>query len=452
MGGRSTCLLPALLLLVIPGSSAISGPRAERGVEQASLTVRCRYDPGYESYLKWWCRGADWGSCRIMVKTTGSEKEVKKGRVSIRDNQKDRSFTVTMEKLRLDDSDTYWCGLEKVGTDLGSRVEVTIDPGSSAISGPRAERGVEQASLTVRCRYDPGYESYLKWWCRGADWGSCRIMVKTTGSEKEVKKGRVSIRDNQKDRSFTVTMEKLRLDDSDTYWCGLEKVGTDLGSRVEVTIDPGSSAISGPRAERGVEQASLTVRCRYDPGYESYLKWWCRGADWGSCRIMVKTTGSEKEVKKGRVSIRDNQKDRSFTVTMEKLRLDDSDTYWCGLEKVGTDLGSRVEVTIDPAPTVSIPTPATSTSATSNANMLTAPVAPEENQGQLPRPGSVHFLLLVFLKVPLLLGLLGAVLWVNRPLRSSGGEPQENQQPPWSSTLSREKDPQTEEKGISCRQ
>ncbi|CAN0141773.1 unnamed protein product [Rangifer tarandus platyrhynchus] len=216
-------------------------------------------------------------------------------------------------------------------------------------------------------------------------------------------------------------------------------------------VIPGSSAISGPRAERGVEQASLTVRCRYDPGYESYLKWWCRGADWGSCRIMVKTTGSEKEVKKGRMSIRDNQKDRSFTVTMEKLRLDDSDTYWCGLEKVGTDLGSRVEVTIDPAPTVSIPTPATSTSATSNANMLTAPVAPEENQGQLPLPGSVHFLLLVFLKVPLLLGLLGAVLWVNRPLRSSGGEPQENQQPPWSSTLSREKDPQTEEKGISCR-
>lgn len=36
-----------------------------------------------------------------------------------------------------------------------------------------------------------------------------------------------------------------------------------------------------------------------------------------------------------------------------------------------------------------------------------------------PLLGSVHFLLLVFLKVPLLLGMLGAALWVNRPLRSS---------------------------------
>ncbi|XP_052514610.1 CMRF35-like molecule 5 [Budorcas taxicolor] len=213
-------------------------------------------------------------------------------------------------------------------------------------------------------------------------------------------------------------------------------------------IIPGSSAISGPRAVRGVEQGSLTVRCRYNPGWEPYVKWWCRGADQSSCRFVVKTIrGSEKEVKKGRVSIKDNWKDRSFTVTVEKLRLDDSDTYWCGIERTGPDLMDPVEVTIVPAPTVSI-----STRATSNANMFTASVAPEENQRQLPLLGSIHFLLLVFLKVPLLLGMLGAVLWVNKPLRSSRGKPQENQQPPCSSTLSREKDPQTEEKGIFLRQ
>ncbi|XP_055254053.1 uncharacterized protein LOC129538091 isoform X2 [Moschus berezovskii] len=63
---------------------------------------------------------------------------------------------------------------------------------------------------------------------------------------------------------------------------------------------------------------------------------------------------------------------------MEKLRLDDSDTYWCGIERVGTDLGDQVQVTIFPAPTRSISAPVTS-----SANMFTAPVAPEENQGQL---------------------------------------------------------------------
>ena len=80
----------------------------------------------------------------------------------------------------------------------------------------------------------------MKWWCRGADWSSCRFVVKTNnGSEKEVKQGRVSIKDNWKDLSFTVTMEKLRVDESDTYWCGIERVGADLGDDVDVTIDPG---------------------------------------------------------------------------------------------------------------------------------------------------------------------------------------------------------------------
>ncbi|KAM9750378.1 CMRF35-like molecule 1 isoform 5-T5 [Dama dama] len=136
--------LPLLfcLFLRLSGSSAVSGPRAVRGVEQESLTVRCRYDPGYESYVKWWCRGATWGPCWIMVKTTGSEKEVKKGRVSIKDNWKDRSFTVTMEKLRLGDSDTYWCGIERVGTDLGDRVQVTIDPAETGHSSNNSNDGL----------------------------------------------------------------------------------------------------------------------------------------------------------------------------------------------------------------------------------------------------------------------------------------------------------------------
>ncbi|XP_024836846.1 CMRF35-like molecule 1 isoform X2 [Bos taurus] len=143
--------LPLLfcLFLRLSGSSAISGPRAVRGVEQGSLTVQCQYDPGYEHYVKWWCRGAAWNNCRFVVKTTGSEKEVKAGRVSIRDNQKDRSFTVTMEELRLDDSDTYWCGIERTGTDLGNKVEVTIDPDNIRFSAATGHHSNDSDGLKL---------------------------------------------------------------------------------------------------------------------------------------------------------------------------------------------------------------------------------------------------------------------------------------------------------------
>ncbi|XP_026936370.1 CMRF35-like molecule 1 isoform X3 [Sagmatias obliquidens] len=121
-------LLLFYLLCRLAGSSAITGPEAVSGPEGDSLTVKCQYSPGWETYAKWWCRGAAWSSCKFVVKTTEPEKEVKKGRVSIRDNRKSRTIAVTMEKLRLNDADSYWCGIEKFGIDLGVRVKVTINP------------------------------------------------------------------------------------------------------------------------------------------------------------------------------------------------------------------------------------------------------------------------------------------------------------------------------------
>ncbi|XP_010340768.1 CMRF35-like molecule 1 isoform X13 [Saimiri boliviensis] len=110
-----------------------------------------------------------------------------------------------------------------------------------------------------------------------------------------------------------------------------------------------ATEITGPTTVNGLERGSLTVLCAYGSQWEAYLKWWCRGAVWGSCEILVKTTGSEQEVKRGRLSIRDNQKNHTFTVTMKDLRRDDADIYWCGIEKIGTDPGVEVQVTIDPA-------------------------------------------------------------------------------------------------------
>lgn len=106
--------------------------------------------------------------------------------------------------------------------------------------------------MTVKCHYNPRWETYKKWWCRGANWHVCKILVKTRGSEKEEKSGRVSIRDDQKARSFEVTMEGLRQDDEDTYWCGIEKPGTDRGTPVKVTVDPGKNFLIYTTRPRGL--------------------------------------------------------------------------------------------------------------------------------------------------------------------------------------------------------
>ncbi|VTJ90282.1 Hypothetical predicted protein, partial [Marmota monax] len=118
--------------LCFPGYSAaqneVTGPKTKSGPERGSLTVQCNYTSGWKSYKKYWCQGAVWRGCKTLVSTTGSEQEVKKDHVSIRDDQENLTFMVTMEDLRRDDADIYWYEIERVGSDHGFPVDVTIDP------------------------------------------------------------------------------------------------------------------------------------------------------------------------------------------------------------------------------------------------------------------------------------------------------------------------------------
>lgn len=70
----------------------------------------------------------------------------------------------------------------------------------------------------------------------------------------------------------------------------------------------------------------VTIECHYDPGWASYLKWGCHGENWGSCQILMKTHGgSEKPVWKGRVSIWDDHRGHTPTMTVEGLGRGDTD-------------------------------------------------------------------------------------------------------------------------------
>ncbi|XP_045744481.1 CMRF35-like molecule 1 isoform X1 [Mirounga angustirostris] len=162
----------------------------------------------------------------------------------------------------------------------------------------------------------------------------------------------------------------------------------------------GSSAlVAVSKAVSGPVRGSLTVQCRYEPKWGTYSKWWCRGAEWKDCHILVQTDGSERDKKGDRVSIKDNHKLRTFTVTMKELRWDDTDTYWCGIKRSGPDLGVQVKVTIDPAPT----TVSTTTTST------TMSAAPAETEGpptvSRPTSGSANSMKLSIL-IPLILAVL----------------------------------------------
>ncbi|XP_076399814.1 CMRF35-like molecule 3 [Peromyscus maniculatus bairdii] len=184
--------------------------------------------------------------------------------------------------------------------------------------------------------------------------------------------------------------------------------------------------ITGPDMVRGQQQGSLTVLCPYDSSWKDYKKYWCQGADWSTCKILIQTDASGQLVKKDGVSIRDDQTDFIVTVTMEELRTSDADIYWCAIERTGYDPHFEVNVNIDPAPEtstkiVSIMAPVLTTTASTMENTGNYG-GTQTNTHTWSLLSSIYFKLLVFLEVPLLLGMLSAVLWVNRPQRCSGGK------------------------------
>ncbi|KYO31109.1 CMRF35-like molecule 1 isoform X2 [Alligator mississippiensis] len=126
---------------------------------------------------------------------------------------------------------------------------------AAQLTGPGEMSGVLGQSVSVPCQYMENYQTKKKYWCRGENWESCSKVVESTGSEDEVRQGRVSLRDNHFLHTFTVTLENLTLEDMGTYWCGINQFGQDLNAPVKVTVFPVSSTVS-PRMTTHASPAS----------------------------------------------------------------------------------------------------------------------------------------------------------------------------------------------------
>uniref|UniRef100_A0A8C8UPE9 Immunoglobulin V-set domain-containing protein n=1 Tax=Peromyscus maniculatus bairdii TaxID=230844 RepID=A0A8C8UPE9_PERMB len=202
---------------------------------------------------------------------------------------------------------------------------------------------------------------------------------------------------------------------------GLHCEGTELG-----LVFSRLSPFMWPSIMTGTVGESLSVRCQYKEEHKN-KKYWCRVSLLPACKEIVRTRAS-KEAGNGRVSIRDHPATLIFTVTLENLTLEDAGTCICGVDILLFDDSLRKSLGQSVFPSLA---PVTGSSPENRANTLGSPTSsPVHTQlsvttedttpGPSLQPRSIYFQLLVFLEVPLLLIMLSAVLWVNRPQRCSG--------------------------------
>ncbi|XP_002727889.3 CMRF-35-like molecule 4 [Rattus norvegicus] len=201
-------------------------------------------------------------------------------------------------------------------------------------------------------------------------------------------------------------------------------IGLWLPSVLLLSRVPGCVPLRGPSSVTGTEGESLSVTCPYEERFKSTIKYWCRGSLILLCEDIVMTRGSE-EARNGRVSIRDDPDNLTFTVTLQSLTLEDTGTYMCGVgtpfpyHPFGNKMSFRVEVSVvpgsSPGSSIKILEPTRSTASYIQPSVTTNETIPAPSPQTRSLLSSLYFWVLVFLELPLFLCMISAVLWVNRP-------------------------------------
>ncbi|XP_072563783.1 polymeric immunoglobulin receptor-like [Paramormyrops kingsleyae] len=223
-------MLLFLLIAGLTGADSVSSVRRVTVQSGGSVTIPYLYEDRHKDHVKYWCRGIDWRSCTPIVRTDSPQK---KGDVSIRDDPEQRVSTVTMNNLKIEDANYYWCSVMTSGhSDFGDWVELSVTDGSPGLSVDKQEvTGVEGDSVSVQCRY--GDRSREMKWCKIR--GSC-----VSGNSGSLDGRPVEIRDDRVNKVLSVTMWGLERKDTGWYWCddGYQQIP------VHITVNETTTAIT----------------------------------------------------------------------------------------------------------------------------------------------------------------------------------------------------------------
>ncbi|XP_010115838.1 PREDICTED: polymeric immunoglobulin receptor-like [Chlamydotis macqueenii] len=327
--------LRALLLLPLcfPGLQAQTPHAEEERLEGSSLSIECPYTAyTYYHYQKAWCRLRE-GQWELLVEINPTQysytTRASKGKVTIEDNPRRGTLSITMTNLQTEDSGTYSCALRSPYEHYQLK---TI-----SLNVFKELHKMELDSLSVQCPYGKlGYSTGRKAWCQREGRTGCKVLVSTdhypsTRSNSKALGDRAFIQDDTQNRSVTITMEKLQVEDTGVYWCALDtyRAPTRI-MEVRLSVSKRSEQYTAKKL------GNVSVHCPYNASaYGAVSKAWCKKGAGKTCTVLVntkkKSSGYRMPRQQGRVTIQDDTQKGIVTVTMEQLQAEDSGVYWCAL-------------------------------------------------------------------------------------------------------------------------
>ncbi|KAM9268619.1 polymeric immunoglobulin receptor-like [Morus bassanus] len=336
-----------LLPLCFPGLHAQPAYAVETLSEGSTLSIQCPYT-AQDNYLqlKAWCRLRD-DTCDLLVQIHTSRPyqymtRAKKGRVTIEDYPMNSTVSVTMVNLQVEDSGKYSCAYRQPSRSyIPLKIIVLIVFKEFYMC--------ELDSLSVQCPYSTlGFGT--KTWCRTEDWTECKVVARTdypaTRQSGKALEGRTLIWDDTRQRTVTITMQKLQAQDTGMYWCALAR-----GPHFTPITGVKLSVSKRVQQHTAKESGNVSVQCQYSAHhYGAVNKAWCKEGAQEACTAMVNTiskpSGYLRAPRQGRVTIQDDTQQGTVTITMEEVQAQDSGVYWCALYE-HSHLFRMAEVTLN---------------------------------------------------------------------------------------------------------
>ncbi|CAK6983725.1 polymeric immunoglobulin receptor-like [Scomber scombrus] len=315
------CILFTVILIHVTSAAEVIHVS---GYEGREAKVSCHYKEDVKSHVKYLCRNDCKEDPDVLIKTPIG----KRSRYSISDDRKKRVFTAIISDLSFTDAGKYWCGVEIIGIDILTEVQLDVKPDHCCEHFTKIQ-GYEDSSVSISCPYESEDRDNLKYICRGNKPSTCLQEAVVASDIKP--NGQFSFKDDKTSSKFTVTITSLTQKDSGMYLCGVQRdTGLDVFSGFKIELRDWCCVKSYNLS--GIVGLPVTMECSYPPQHRTNMKFLCKGDHRKDCTDMV-TSQSSSDQTDHRFTLQDDTTSSSFLVTIKELKATDAGTYWCGSDR-----------------------------------------------------------------------------------------------------------------------
>ncbi|XP_056124181.1 uncharacterized protein LOC130102232 isoform X2 [Rhinichthys klamathensis goyatoka] len=134
------------------------------------------------------------------------------------------------------------------------------------------------STFTITCTYrTTQFRFSKKYWCAGDSRASCEVLMDTDGFTQAAYRTRAQIIDGVS-RGLIVNVRDLKLDDTGIYWVAIDKMYSDIMTRIQVTVT--KEAVMKPHfwplssLEMTCWGQLVVFRCRSERGTDVQYTWY----------------------------------------------------------------------------------------------------------------------------------------------------------------------------------